>query len=157
MNFFRLFFDFFPIEYDSLISKTDFTSLWRGWKIHFLYASEDLFYANFMLPKPSRIYKIHNINFYKREWPPPPPPFYKLYKKTGKMVRGAFPYLEDGEMGRQPCLEKWEWTNFYIYKWIDKYFDNFNQTKLISITYSIILNKLFCGTNFRKLLWHFCM
>ena len=26
---------FFPIEYDSLIPKTDFTPLWRGWKMHF--------------------------------------------------------------------------------------------------------------------------
>ena len=39
-NFFST---FSPIEYDSLITKTDFTSLWRGWKIHFWYASEDLF------------------------------------------------------------------------------------------------------------------
>ena len=61
--FWKHFYDFFSIEYDSLISKTDFTSLWRGWKIHFWYASEGLFYANFMLPKPSRIYKIHIINF----------------------------------------------------------------------------------------------
>ena len=76
------FYDFFSSEYDSLISKTDFTSLWRGWKIHFWYASEDLFYANFMLPKPSRIYKIHNINFYKREWPPPP--FISFIKKQEK-------------------------------------------------------------------------
>ena len=36
-----------------------------------------LFYANFMLPKPSRIYKIHIINF---------------IKKTEEMVRDAFPY-----------------------------------------------------------------
>jgi len=51
-------------------------------KNSFLYASEDLFYANFMLPKPSRIYKIHNINFYKREWPPPP--FISFIKKQEK-------------------------------------------------------------------------
>ena len=64
-KFFENTFTIFFIEYDSLISKTDFTSLWRGWKIHFWYASEDLFYANFMLPKPSRIYKVCIMNFYK--------------------------------------------------------------------------------------------
>ena len=39
--------------------------------------------------KPSRIYKIHLITFYKWEWPFP---LYRLYKKTEEMVRGAFPY-----------------------------------------------------------------
>ena len=30
-----------------------------------------LFYANFMLPKPSRIHIFPIMNFYKRKWPPP--------------------------------------------------------------------------------------
>ena len=58
-----------------------------------IYASEYFFYANFMLSKPSRIYKIHIINFYKWEWPPPP--LYKLYKRTEEMVSGVFPYSVD--------------------------------------------------------------
>ena len=96
-SYMQFFFDLFPIEYDSLITKTDFTSLWRGWKIHFWYASEDLFFANFMLPKPSRIYKIHNINFYKREWPPPP--FISFIKKQENWYLVA------------SLSRTWEWRN----------------------------------------------
>ena len=40
------FWAFFPIENDSLILKTDFVSLWRGWKMPFSGASWHLFLAN---------------------------------------------------------------------------------------------------------------
>ena len=66
-----------PIEYGSLIPKTDFTSLWRGWKMHF--------WCPFNRPKTAKTVDIMEClemdlggQADHLGWPPPP------LKRSGK-------------------------------------------------------------------------